>query len=45
MKWEILTEQEWNETKAEIHISFLGESPVKIITCDDTRTITVYKKK
>lgn len=45
MKWEILTEQEWNETKAEIHISFLGKSPVKIITCDDTRTITVYKKK
>ena len=45
MKWEILTEQEWNETKAEIHISFLGESPVKIITCDDNRTITVYKKK
>ena len=45
MKWEILTEQEWHETKAEIHISFLGESPVKIITCDDTRTITVYKKK
>ena len=45
MKWEILTEQEWNETKAEIHISFLGKSPVKIITCDDTHTITVYKKK
>ena len=45
MKWEILTEQEWNNTKAEIHISFLGESPVKIITCDDTHTITVYKKK
>ena len=45
MKWEILTEQKWNNTKAEIHISFLGESPVKIITSDDTRTITVYKKK
>ena len=45
MKWEILTEQEWNETKAEIHISFLGESPVKIITSNNTRTITVYKKK
>lgn len=45
MTWELLTEQEWNNTKAEIHISFLGESPVKIITCDDNRTITVYKKK
>ncbi len=45
MNWKLLTEQEWNNTKAEIHISFLGESPVKIITCDDTHTITVYKKK
>lgn len=45
MNWKLLTEQEWNNTKAEIHISFLGESPVKIITCDDNRTITVYKKK
>ena len=45
MNWKLLTEQEWNNTKAEIHISFLGESPVKITTCDDTRTITVYKKK
>lgn len=45
MVWELLTEQEWNKVKAEMHISFLGDSPVKIRTCHDIRTVIIYKKK
>lgn len=45
MVWEELTEQEWRHTKAGMHLSLLGESPVKIQTCHDTRTVTIYKKK
>lgn len=45
MVWNLLTEQEWNAAKAGIHISFLGNSPVKIQTCHDTRTVIIHKKK
>lgn len=45
MVWKLLTEQEWNAEKARIHISFLGNSPVKIQTCHDTRTVIIHKKK
>ncbi len=44
MKWEILTEQEWNRNKSRNTHILSRKVPVKIITCDDTRTITVYKK-
>lgn len=44
MVWKILVEQEWNGAEADIHLSFLGESPVKIRTCEDNRTIFIYKK-
>lgn len=45
MEWAFLTEEEWNAEKAGVHISFLGNSPVKIRTCHDTRTVIIYKKK
>lgn len=45
MVWNLLTEQEWNAAKAGIHISFLGNSPVKIQTCHATRTVIIHKKK
>lgn len=43
--WELLSNQEWNGINAEVHISFLGDYPVKIQTCHDTRTVFIYKKK
>lgn len=43
--WKLLNDQEWNRTKAEVYISFLGNSPVKIQTCHNTHTVFIYKKK
>lgn len=45
MEWESLTKKEWNEKQADVHLSFLGISSVKIRTCHDTHTVTIYKKK
>ena len=45
MNMECLTEMEWNRTRADVHLSFLGSSPVKIRTCDDTHTVTIYQKQ
>lgn len=45
MEWKSLTEDKWNGTRGDIHLSFLGTSPVKIKTYDDTHTIIIYKKK
>lgn len=45
MNWEYLTEEEWNQIKADVHLTFLGSSPVKILTCDDIHTVIIYKKK
>lgn len=45
MEWQFITEPEWNKVKAGLHLSFLGNSPVKIQTCHDTHTVIIYKKK
>lgn len=44
MDWEFLTEEEWNRIKADVHFSFLGDSPVKIQTEQEKHQITIYKK-
>lgn len=44
MDWKFLTEEEWNGIKADVHLSFLGNSPVKIQTELEKRAVTIYKK-
>lgn len=44
MDWKYLMEDEWNGIKADIHLSFLGDSPVKIRTEQEKHQITIYKK-
>lgn len=44
MDWKFLTEEEWNRIKADVHLSFLGDSPVKIRTEQEKHQITIYKK-
>lgn len=44
MRWEELPEEEWNTLEAEIHLSFLGVSPVRIETDPANHTVIIYKK-
>lgn len=45
MDWKHLTAKEWNGIKASVHFSFLGTSPVKILTNQENHQIIIYKKQ
>ena len=45
IKMEYLTENEWNKTEGDVHLSFLGSSPVKVKTCEYSHTVIIYKKE
>ena len=45
MEWKYLSVEEWNGIKADIHLSFLGASPVKIETDSKNHQVIIYKKK
>lgn len=45
MNWKYLSVEEWNGIKAGVHLSFLGTSPVRILTNHENHQVIIYKKK